>query len=176
MAGGMTLRLAPLRPAWQALTLLAALAAPADGLEARGTASEYISTVCTDYGTAYGPLVESCLSQYQAGFSTADILQLPAMYNGSRSDTLIRLCHAKHAALLPQDCALLPFTAGLAASQQTSAATCHALQHRVYTRLLWMVWQQAWFTCLHRTNPQEIPLNKTGSIHSNGRIDKCLPL
>ena len=87
MAGNMTLRLAPPLTAWQALALLAALAAPvAARPEARSTASEYISTVCADYGTAYGPLVESYLSQFQGGFSTADILQLPAMYNGSRLD------------------------------------------------------------------------------------------
>lgn len=87
----MTLRWAPLLTAWQALALLAALAGPAAARpEARSTASEYISTVCADYGAAYGPLVESYLSQFQGGFSTADILQLPAMYNGSRLGTLIR--------------------------------------------------------------------------------------
>ena len=116
MAGGMTLRWATLRTAWQALALLAALAAPAAARpEARSTASEYISTVCADYGTAYGPLVETYLSQFQGGFSTADILQLPAMYNGSRSDTLICLSHANHAALLLQRYALVPFTPGFVA-------------------------------------------------------------
>ena len=94
----MTLRSAPLRATWQALALLAVLVAPATArLEARTTASEYISTVCVDYGTAYGPLVDSYLSQFQGGFSTADILQLPAMYNGSRLNTLISLSHAGHA-------------------------------------------------------------------------------
>ena len=142
MAGGMTLKLAPLLTAWQALALLAALAAPAAARpEARSTASEYISTVCAEYGTAYGPLVESYLSQFQGGFSTADILQLPAMYNNSRSDTLIPLSHASHAALLSQrNCALLPPSNCPAASQQTSAAPCGILQRQVClcTRLLWM--------------------------------------
>ena len=107
MAGSMTLTVAPLRTAWQALALLAALATPATARpEARSTASEYISTVCADYGTVYGPLMESYLSQFQGGFSTADILQLPAMYNGSRSGTFICLGHADRAALLLQKCAL----------------------------------------------------------------------
>ena len=125
MARGMTLRSAPLRTAWQALALLAALATPAAArLEARITASEYISANCADYGNAYGPLVESYLSQFQGGFSTADILQLPAMYNGSRSATFIRLGHADHATMHAQDCAQLPLTLGNAASEQRSAAAC----------------------------------------------------
>ena len=132
----MTLRLAPLLTTWQGLALLAALAALAAARpETRSTASEYISTVCADYGTAYGPLVESYLSQFQGGFSTADILQLPAMYNGSRLATLIPLSHATRAALLSQICALSPFTPGFAASQQAAATACRFSRHRAYNRL-----------------------------------------
>ena len=119
---GRAMNLAPLLPAWQALALLAALAAPAAArLEARSTASEYISTVCGDYSTAYGPLVESYLSQFQGGFSTADILQLPAMYNGSRSGNLI--------------CLIMPTMPHCSRSTQTAAATCHTSRHRACTRL-----------------------------------------
>ncbi len=50
----------------------------------RPSASEYLATQCAAYATAYDPLVEHYLSQFRGGFSTSDILQMPAMYNGTR--------------------------------------------------------------------------------------------
>lgn len=49
--------------------------------------------------------------------------------------TLTRLRHANHAALLSQNCALVPFNPGFVAVQQTAAYTCHNSQHWAYTRL-----------------------------------------
>lgn len=50
----------------------------------RPSASEYVATQCAAYATAYEPLVEQYLSQFRGGFSTSDILQMPAVYNGTR--------------------------------------------------------------------------------------------
>ena len=67
--------------AYQALLLLM-VAAPASAK--RPSASEYVATHCTAYAAAYEPLAEHYLSQFRGGFSTADILQRPAMYNRTR--------------------------------------------------------------------------------------------
>ena len=65
----------------QALLLLTiAASATAD----RPSASEYVATQCAAYAAAYDPLVEHYLSQFRGGFSTSDILQMPAVYNGTR--------------------------------------------------------------------------------------------
>ena len=50
----------------------------------RPSASEYVATQCAAYATAYEPLVEHYLSQFRGGFSLSDILQMPAVYNGTR--------------------------------------------------------------------------------------------
>ena len=65
----------------QALLLLTiAASASAD----RPSASEYVATQCAAYAAAYDPLVDFYLSQFRGGFSTSDILRMPAMYNGTR--------------------------------------------------------------------------------------------
>ena len=67
-----------------ALLLLEFAACTSAETKARPSASEYIATRSTAYATAYEPLAEYYLSQFHGGFTTADILQMPAMYNGTR--------------------------------------------------------------------------------------------
>ena len=50
----------------------------------RLTASGYIATACQAFTAIYEPLVASSLSQFQDGFSTADLLEAPKSYNTSR--------------------------------------------------------------------------------------------
>lgn len=67
-----------------ALLLLAAAAAASAAPEGRPSATQYIASACTTYAMEYEPLVEQYLGQFQGGFSTSDLLQVPSMYNGSR--------------------------------------------------------------------------------------------
>lgn len=69
---------------WQlALAGLIAAATHAQG-GGKPPASVYVDTACINYSAAYKPLVTSYLSQYRSGFSTAELLQMPTAYNGSR--------------------------------------------------------------------------------------------
>lgn len=52
--------------------------------QSRPRALEYVRTTCSAHSAIYEPLVADLLSQYQSGFSTADLLRMPANYNGSR--------------------------------------------------------------------------------------------
>ena len=67
--------------AYQALLLLMVAAFAS---AKRPSATEYVANHCTAYAAAYESLTEHYLSQFRGGFSTADILQRPAMYNHSR--------------------------------------------------------------------------------------------
>ena len=63
--------------------LVVVLVASASAAE-RPSAFEYVATKCAAYTAAYAPLVDQYLSQFRGGFSLADILQTPAMYNNTR--------------------------------------------------------------------------------------------
>lgn len=45
---------------------------------------EYLKRHCAAHQTIYEPLIDGYLSQYKDGFTVADLLTLPSVYNGTR--------------------------------------------------------------------------------------------
>jgi hypothetical protein len=48
------------------------------------SSTQYLKRHCAAHQTIYEPLIDGYLSQYKDGFTVADLLTLPSVYNGTR--------------------------------------------------------------------------------------------